>query len=321
MIVLWRITTRCNLACPFCAYDRSLRFPRVDVPMAEVERFGALLGQWRAATGERVLLSWLGGEPLLWPGLLPLSRRLRERHGLTVSATSNGTRLADPAVRAQVLEGLDELTLSIDGDAAWHDALRGWRGGTRRLEAATRALAQARAAAGAGPRLRANVVLMRDNLPQFADLCERLADWGMDEITFNQLGGRDRPEFFPRHALRPADAMALRAMLPGLRASLAARGVRLCADARYLDRIAASARGVRLPVADCSRGETLLFIDEAGRVAPCSFTLDEYAVPLSQLDTPQSLDALPHRFRAERDRATAPACGDCPSTRVFAKFG
>ena len=34
-----------------------------------------------------MLLSWLGGEPLLWPGVLAFSRRLRERYGLRVSVT------------------------------------------------------------------------------------------------------------------------------------------------------------------------------------------------------------------------------------------
>ena len=121
------------------------------------------------------------------------------------------------------------MTVSVDGLRDFHDAVRGWRGGWEKLRAGVRALVAARAHAGAPLKLRANVVLMRDNLAQFAALCDALAGWGIDEITFNQLGGRDRPEFFPAHRLTAADVAALRDALPALRASLAARGVRCAA--------------------------------------------------------------------------------------------
>lgn len=320
MIVLWRITTRCNLACPFCAYDRRLPFPRVDADPAAIEDFAQLLGAYRLKTGERVLLSWLGGEPLLWPPLLVLSRRLRLAHGLSISATSNGTLLHRQAVRAGILDAFDELTFSIDGLADFHDPLRGWAGGFARLQSGIGALLRERAASGAGLKLRANLVLMRANLAQLEALCTLLADWGVDEITFNQLGGRDRPEFFPAHALRPHDVAMLQALLPDLRRRLADRNVRLCADDLYLRRIAASVAGEAWPVADCRPGEPLLFVDEAGHVSPCSFTTHAYGVPLAQLRCVQDLIDLPQKFHARRRQAAATACSDCPSTRVFAKF-
>ena len=74
MIILWRLTTLCNLACGFCAYDRTVPQPRVHMPADEVERIAGLFADYHQRTGSPVLLSWLGGEPLLWPGLLPLSQ-------------------------------------------------------------------------------------------------------------------------------------------------------------------------------------------------------------------------------------------------------
>lgn len=320
MIVLWRITERCNLACGFCAYDRRLPGARRDVDAAAVRRFGRVLGDWRRATGERVLLGWLGGEPTLWPPLLATSAWLRGEHGIDVSATTNGTTLHRDAVVDGIVAGLAELTVSVDGLREFHDAVRGWRGGFDRLRAGVQALAAARARAGAGLKLRANVVLMRDNLAQFAALCDALADWGIDEITFNQLGGRDRPEFFPAHRLSAADVASLRAQLPALRASLAARGVRLCGGDAYLRRLEASATGLALPVAECAPGEAFAFIDEAGRIAPCSFTAGEYGVSVHDLADAADLAALPSRYRAARAATPAAACGDCPSNHVFAKF-
>jgi hypothetical protein len=161
---------------------------------------------------------------------------------------------------------------------------------------------------------------MRDNLADFGELCAKLAGWGVDEITFNQLGGRDRPEFFPEHSLRPQDVIELRAILPDLRASLSARRVTLCGTDRYLGRIEASARQQMLPVEDCLPGERFLFIDETGLVSPCSFTSDDYGVSLEDIRDVDGLLGLPARYRGAQASAKAKACSDCPSNHVFAKF-
>ncbi|MCW4455535.1 radical SAM protein [Flavobacterium sp. MXW15] len=318
MIVLWRIATACNLACGFCAYDRRLRGTRPRADAVEIARLGELFGRHRAETGEEVLFSWLGGEPLLWREVLALSRRFRERHGLRTSATTNGTTLHRPGEVEAILASFDELTVSVDGLAATHERLRGWPGGWRRLAEGVRRLADARAPRF---RLRANVVLMRDTLPEFAELCGHLADWGMDEITFNQLGGRDRPEFHPAQALRPADIADLRSMLPALVERLASRGVRLIADPAYVERLDATARGRAIAVADCESRRPSLFIDEYGRIAPCSFTLAEYGVPTGSLRTVGDVAMLRARLSGARRAMPAGICADCPSTQVFAKFG
>ena len=320
MIVLWRVTDRCNLACSFCAYDRRLPGPRSEADEDTVRAFAAVLGAYRAQTQEAVLVSWIGGEPLLWQPVFRLSSLLKEAYGIRVSATTNGTTLHRPDVRRQVLDSFSELTVSVDGFAPLHDALRGWPGGWRRLKEAVGALAAERTASGSTCKLRINIVLMRDNLPDFARLCEELAGWGIDEITFNQLGGRDRPEFFPAHRLGAQEARGLGALVPSLGERLAARNVRLCASPAYLRRIEASAEDRPLPVPDCGPGERFLFIDERQRVSPCHFTADELGVPLAQVRDARDLANLAPRFAAARAAHTPRVCGDCPSTQVFAKF-
>lgn len=320
MIVLWRVTTACILACGFCAYDRRLRLPRVQADAREVERFATLLGAHRAASGEDVLLSWLGGEPLLWPGILPLSRRLREDHGLRTSVTTNGTTLHRPGVAQDVMSSFDEITFSVDALARTHERLRGWPRGWARLADGIRRLADQRSS-GLAPRLRANVVLMLDTLPEFAELCDRLADWGVDEITFNQLGGRDRPEFHATQALRMADIATLRAAAPALVARMASRGVRLHAHEPYLSRLEATASGLAMAVDDCEPRRPTIFVDEHGRVASCSFTLDNHGVPTRSVRTITDVAKLRARLAARRQATPAAVCRDCPSTQVFAKFG
>ena len=159
-----------------------------------------------------------------------------------------------------------------------------------------------RARRNAKPLLRANVVLMRDTIDTFAALCRELADWGIDEITFNQLGGIDRPEFYPAHRLRPTQVEKLADDLSRLRAELLKHGVLLRGATDYLNRIAASSRDHKLTPADCAPGKRFLFIDEAGVIAPCSHTPREYGVPVTEIHSVEDLAALPARF-AERRRA------------------
>lgn len=320
MIVVWRVTERCNLSCSFCAYDRRVERPRAEASPAAILAFGAALAEHQRAAGDPVLVSWLGGEPLLWRPLAALTAAFVRDLGLRVSATTNGTALASRAVRAHVVDHYAELTVSVDGFAPLHDRLRGWPGGFETLRRAVRALAAEKERAGRGPLLRANVVLMRDNVASFERLCGELASWGIEEITYNQLGGNDRPEFFPAHRLRPSDVEQLGEQVARLRDRLAGLGVRLAGGERYVERIRSSAAGRRLPVYDCGPGEAFLFVSEAGLVAPCSFTGDSYAVAIDELSSAADLAALPGRFAAMRGARPAAACGDCPSTRVFAKF-
>lgn len=319
MVVVWRITEACNLACPFCAYDRRLNRSRSQAVATDVRRGLRLWADYRRETEEGVLISWLGGEPLHWAPLAELSREACAL-GLRVSATTNGTALVRAETRSWVRECLAELTISVDAPDQRHDHLRGWVGGWDQLTRAVTALAAEKRATGEGPRLRVNALLQHDTWADFPLLCERVADWGVEEITFNQLGGNDRPEYFPAHRLHPSDVDAFAAGLPGLRERLAERGVALSGGEGYVRRLRASSRGERLAVDDCHPGEGFCFIDERGRIAPCHFTGDTYGIPLEGLKSAKDLRALSRRFADSRRRVRAAACEDCHSTQVCEKF-
>ncbi|WP_426265790.1 radical SAM protein [Sphingomonas sp. LHG3443-2] len=320
MIVLWRVSNHCNLACSFCAYDKRLSIPRVTADPTQVERFVDLLGEWQAERGRPVLLSWLGGEPLLWRSLSQLSERA-EALGLDLSITTNGTTLGAPRVRAELIRRYREVTISIDGLADFHDAMRGWPGAFTKLSRNVPALIAERNQAGASLKVRVNVVLMRGNIAQFETLCRNLNDWGVDEISFNQLGGRDRPEFFPKNRLSSAEVAMLAALLPRLRTELGLKGTTLVGGPAYLERIADTVAGRPFPIEDCRVAETFLFVDEHGRVAPCSFTPEHFDLSIDDLRHPADLDALPARLRALQRARPSCDCADCPSTQQFDKFG
>lgn len=320
LVVLWRITERCNLGCGFCAYDRALNRTRHEASASTAETFGELLGAYQRLSGRRVLVSWLGGEPLLWSPLIEMSERFRLQHGLQLSLTTNGTRLDRPETRDLLTRLYAEVTVSVDGLGHFHDAVRGRAGLFNHLAGNVSQLAADKRAHGTGPLLRANVVLMRDNVADLPRLCHEVARWGIEEITFNQLGGNDRPEFFASNRLLPPQTDALAELLPSLQAELADRGVALRGNSAYLRRISASSRDIRLSPADCDAGRAFLFIDEKGRIAPCSFTPGDYGIALSDITDAAMLETLPARFTAQRSTRRAPGCEDCHSTQHFGKF-
>ncbi|WP_162914356.1 radical SAM protein [Taklimakanibacter lacteus] len=319
MIVVWRVVDSCNLACPFCAFDKRLAFPRREAQPDEILRFAKLLSAYQAASGDAVLLSWLGGEPLRWKPLETLTHAVRAL-GLEVSATTNGSTLGSPSVRRHLCETYKELTISVDGFANFHDAMRGWTGAFEKLCASITVLAKEARALGSGLKLRANIVLMHQNVGDFEPLCLELAKWGISEITFNQLGGRDRPEFYPAHRLTCTDIDALEARLPDIRNRLLDQGVVLVGDEDYLNRFRASAANERIAVEDCGPGERFLFINEGGQISPCSFTTSDYGVDIRTVATVADLMALPDRFRALRQDKRSTQCDDCLSTQVCGKF-
>ncbi len=319
LVLVWRVTTRCQLDCRFCGFACSQPGPRQDANPGLVQGLGALLAGHAARSGARVLVSLLGGEPLLWPAWYATARHLRQPGGLAVSLTTNGLPLAHAEVRDQVCNALDELVISLDGPAAIHDHLRRRPGLFCALESATRDLAQ-RHRAGGGPRLAVNTVLMRDNVRHFPDLCATLAGWGVQKITFNRLGGLARPDFHRDHALRPEDLAGLMAGLPDLRRDLRRAGTELCGSDEYLLRIAAAAQGAGPGANACQPGRASLFLDETGGLAPCPYVPAAARIPLAALVTEVDLATLPDRFTERLAAARPAACRDCPANHAAGKY-
>jgi radical SAM protein with 4Fe4S-binding SPASM domain len=64
----------------------------------------------------------------------------------------------------------------------------------------------------------------------------------------------------------------------------------------------------------------LPFIDESGRVSPCSFPSPEYGIDVQAIRSAADLVALPARFRQARRAQRSIQCDDCLSTQVCDKF-
>ena len=320
MIVVCRVTTSCNLECSFCAYDKKLPFQRKTIETESLLHLGKMLSEYSQITNDKVLFSWLGGEPFLWQEIFSVSHLYKNKYGLEVSGTTNGTTLHLEETRIAIIKSFKELTVSVDGLNDFHNSVRGFKNGWQKLKSAVIELSKQKRLENSNLKLRANIVLMHKNIAEFSELCNELATWGINEISFNQLGGRDRPEFYPENRLTFQDATYLAEIIFELKNQLAQKNVILCGGSPYIDKIKASSLDLEIPGHDCNPAKNFLFIDELGRIAPCSFTNNTHGVDLITIKSGYDIVNLSKKYITNGRVAISNECKNCPSTHVFKKF-
>lgn len=171
------LTNHCNLRCTICPVNTTMRRPKGFMDPALYRRVIDDNPQLR------FVLAFQWGEPLLHPEFFDLVGYAAGR-GVRTMITSNGTHLT-PENRAKLLTcGLDRLTISVDGDAATHRAIRGYDLETLRRD--VEALVAERDAAGS--KLRVDVSMVVDAATEHA-LPSFLEQWA---------GAVDRVQAIPR---------------------------------------------------------------------------------------------------------------------------
>ncbi|AUG81969.1 Radical SAM protein [Kitasatospora sp. MMS16-BH015] len=128
------VAQKCNLGCTYC-YAQQGNFGGPDKSMPADAALAAVDLLFRsAAPGERVNLSFLGGEPLINRQVIRTATeravRLSADTGVpvTFSLTTNGT-LVTPEDSEFFEQHAFAVTVSLDGGPAQHDLLRPYRGG------------------------------------------------------------------------------------------------------------------------------------------------------------------------------------------------
>ena len=128
-VLLAHITDRCNLTCAFCELPHQAR----DLTLGQL----APLLDEAAGMGIRNLVL-TGGEPLLHPEFFAIAAHAKRRD-FGINVTSNGWTLERDAARIGTTR-IDSISVSLDGNEATHDALRGIPGSHARALAGLRAL-------------------------------------------------------------------------------------------------------------------------------------------------------------------------------------
>jgi len=128
------VTRACNLACLHCGSDCGARD---RASRLTPENWFALVDAVSARSDPELMFVVTGGEPLVWPHLDELGRRIRSR-GRRWGLVTNGFALDAARLDRLVAAGLTSITVSLDGDEAAHNNLRGHPGAYERALAAVR---------------------------------------------------------------------------------------------------------------------------------------------------------------------------------------
>ena len=211
---VWEFTSACDQKCVHCGPRSGARKPDELTTEEALRVVDELVA---AGVGEVTLI---GGEAYLREDVTLVVRRLREA-GLTVTMTTGGYNLTPEIAEALVIAGVQSVSVSIDGLADCHDALRG------RKDSFVRAFRALRALRAAGSKISVNSQINARTLHDLPGLLERIAAEGIHawqiQLTLAHGVAADHPEIL----LQPYQMLEMYAVLDGLIDRCIALGITL----------------------------------------------------------------------------------------------
>lgn len=266
------VTLRCNLKCTMCTTC-------YDAPELSCEEIKGIIDQ-TAAWGVEVF-NPLGGEPFM-RGDIEEILAYAVRRGFYVTVTTNGTLITERRARAIAAIPSDRLhfNLSLDGDEATSDLIRGrgmWR---RAIEGYQRIRAADAEAGNSRRKILANTILHAANLDRFTDILDEQAALGLDGVQILNLfrAGPDAPKEAAALWFRPHHMPNLEALAQTLahRAEQQpAAGYRIQNPPEDLRKIPGYYRDDLSPLeAPCWAGFKELYINADGQAIMCDGKLD-----------------------------------------------
>jgi radical SAM protein with 4Fe4S-binding SPASM domain len=257
---VWEITLACDLACRHCGSRAGHDRPD-ELTTAEALD---LVDQMADLGVKEVTL--IGGEAYLRSDWLDIIRRIRAR-GMICTTTSGGRGLTAEKVAEAVTAGLQGASISIDGDEATHDRLRGVVGSYRAAFGAMRAIRDHKL------RLSCNTQINRLSMPILGDILEAVAAEGVKawqiQLTVPMGRAADEPDIL----LQPHDLIELFPLLAAIKKRCDELGVRLWPgnNIGYFGPYESILRGYhyRGHGGSCGAGRATLGIEANGAIKGC----------------------------------------------------
>ena len=257
---VWEVTLQCDLACRHCG-SRAGHARTDELSTAEcldLVRQMAELGVME--------VTLIGGEAYLRDDWTEIIREIRRR-GMSTTMTSGGRGITAEKARAAKEAGLESVSISIDGNEATHDRLRGVKGS---YQSAFQAMDLMRAA---GVKVSTNTQINRLTLPELPELLEALAahgghSWQL-QLTVPMGRAADEPEVL----FQPYDMLELFPLLGDLKKRADELRVRIWPgnNIGYFGPYESVLKGnmPRGHMASCGAGRSTLGIEADGAIKGC----------------------------------------------------
>jgi radical SAM protein with 4Fe4S-binding SPASM domain len=257
---VWEITLQCDLACRHCG-SRAGHARTDELSTAEcldLVRQMAELGVME--------VTLIGGEAYLRDDWTTIIREIR-KFGMSATMTSGGRGITAEKARAAKEAGLESVSISIDGNEATHDRLRGVKGS---YQSAFQAMDLMRAA---GVKVSTNTQINRLTLPELPELLEALAahgghSWQL-QLTVPMGRAADEPEVL----FQPYEMLELFPLLGDLKKRADELRVRIWPgnNIGYFGPYESVLKGnmPRGHMASCGAGRSTLGIEADGAIKGC----------------------------------------------------
>jgi len=257
---VWEITLQCDLACRHCG-SRAGHARTDELTTAEcldLVRQMAELGVME--------VTLIGGEAYLREDWTDIIREIR-KFGMSATMTSGGRGITADKARAAKEAGLESVSISIDGNEATHDRLRGVKGS---YQSAFQAMDLLRAA---GVKVSTNTQINRLTLPELPELLEALAahgghSWQL-QLTVPMGRAADEPEVL----FQPYEMLELFPLLGDLKKRADELRVRIWPgnNIGYFGPYESVLKGnmPRGHMASCGAGRSTLGIEADGAIKGC----------------------------------------------------
>lgn len=260
--VVWELTLACDQPCAHCGSRAGRARPS---ELSTSEALGVVSELAAMGTREVVLI---GGEAYLHPGFTAIARALRDQ-GIVVTLTTGG-RGVDAALAAEIAAaGIGQVSVSVDGLEAAHDAIRKAKGS---FDSALAALSHLRAA---GVPILANTHVNRVNAADLEALYDLLRDRGVEAWQLQITAALGRAADRPAMLLQPYDLVALMPRVAALKARALSDGVTLLPgnNLGYFGPEETLLRSAKPEHGDhfqgCQAGKLVLGIESDGAVKGC----------------------------------------------------
>ncbi len=257
---VWEITLACDLACRHCGSRAGKERPGE----LTTEECLDLVDQMAGMKVKEVSL--IGGEAYLRDDWIQIMERITAR-GMIPLLTSGGRNITPERARAAKQAGLRSASISIDGNEATHDRLRGVVGSYRS------ALESIKNLRDAGIPVSTNTQINRLSIPDLPDVLELMGQLGLHswQIQLTVAMGRAADE--PDVLLQPYDLLELFPLLSKLKKRCDELNIKMWPgnNIGYFGPYEQELRG-RMPLGhmySCGAGRSTLGIEADGAIKGC----------------------------------------------------
>lgn len=179
----WHVTARCNLSCPHCLRHSSAQ-PVSDLPTSDCQAIFDSFLDFALNSQRRASMEFSGGNPLLRPDFPLLLQQVgRAKHDgrlHSVSILGNPETLDENMVALLANNGVDRMTISVDGNEKTNNRMRG-EGNFRSALKGIRLLVKA------GIDTHIKFTLVRENQEQVQDVYRLAMNEGVSRVGVGHL--------------------------------------------------------------------------------------------------------------------------------------